>query len=105
MLSYTADILIDTYGAESVVLRARRSVSNGVATAELQAEVARAFVNDAALRIDAAAKSALAAMTEGDTLRTHLAALRRLLKVMPVNTVAIRRQLADQAVERGGYIF
>ena len=105
VLTYTADILMDTYGAESVVLRALRSASAGVATADLQAETARAFVNDAALRIDAAAKSALAAMTEGDTLRTHLAALRRLLKVTPVNTVAIRRQLADKAVERGGYIF
>ena len=105
VLTYTADILMDTFGAESVVLRALRSASASVATADLQAEAARAFVNDAALRIDAAAKSALAAMTEGDTLRTHLAALRRLLKVTPVNTVAIRRQLADKAVERGGYIF
>ena len=30
---------------------------------------------------------------------------RRLLGVDPVNTVAIRRRLADQAVERAGYVF
>ena len=41
-----------------------------------------------------AARNALAAMTDGDTLRTLLAALRRLLKVTPVNTVALRRELA-----------
>ena len=105
VLSYTADILIDTFGSESVVLRAKQAAAGGEATAELQADAARAYVNDAALRIDAAAKSALAAMTDGDTLRTHLAALRRLLKVTPVNTVAIRRRLADKAVERSGYIF
>jgi hypothetical protein len=67
-------------------------------------QAARVFVNDAALRIEAAAKSALAAMSEGDTLRTLLAALRRLLKSSPVNTVAMRRALADAVVARGGYI-
>ena len=44
-------------------------------------------------------------MSDGDTLRTMLAALRRLLKVAPVNTVAMRRRLADATVARAGYIF
>ena len=44
-------------------------------------------------------------MSEGDTLRTLLAALRRLLKVAPVNTVALRRQIADVAVDKRAYPF
>ena len=32
-------------------------------------------------------------------------ALKRLFKQMPVNTAALRRRLADEAVARGGYIF
>jgi len=44
-------------------------------------------------------------MAEGDTLRTLLAALRRVLKATPVNTVALRRRLADEIVARGGYVF
>ena len=44
-------------------------------------------------------------MAEGDTLRTLLAALRRLLKVTPVNTVALRRELADAVVDRKAYVF
>ena len=44
-------------------------------------------------------------MAEGDTLRTLLAALRRVLKVAPVNTVALRRRVADAVVERKGYPF
>ena len=51
------------------------------------------------------AKQLLAAMAEGDTLRTHLAALRRLLKVTPIDTVSRRRRLADETVRRGSYIF
>jgi hypothetical protein len=34
-----------------------------------------------------------------------LAALRRLNKVVPINTAALRRKLADETVARGGYIF
>lgn len=105
VLSFTADILIDSFACDCVVSRALQAADADESTADLQADVARAFVNDAASRVEAAARSALAAMVEGDTLRTHLAALRRLLKVTPVNTVAIRRRLADKAVERAGYIF
>jgi hypothetical protein len=63
------------------------------------------FVNDAAQRIEASARQALAAMTEGDMLRTSVSALKRLFKQLPVNTAAMRRQLADEAVTRGAYIF
>ena len=68
-------------------------------------DAARVFVNDAAMRVEASAKQALAAMAEGDPLRTMLAALRRLLKATPVNTVALRRRMADAAVSHGGYPF
>jgi hypothetical protein len=54
--------------------------------------------------VEAAAKSALAATVEGDTLRTLLAALRRVLKPNVVNVVRLRRQLAEAVTERG-YIF
>ena len=103
VLSLEADILIDTFAAESMVHRALGTGESGAGA--LQADATRAFVSDAAVRIETAARSAIAAMAEGDALRTHLAALRRLLKVSPVNTVAIRRRLADEAVTRAGYIF
>ena len=47
----------------------------------------------------------LATIAEGDVLRTNLAALRRLLKVTPADTVAARRRVADDAVGRGAYGF
>ena len=104
-LSLTADVLIDTFAAESVLLRARQAHDAGASAAALQADAARAFVNDAAGRIAVAVRAALAAMTGGDALRAQLAAFRRLLDVDPVDTVAIRRRLADEAVARAGYIF
>jgi alkylation response protein AidB-like acyl-CoA dehydrogenase len=104
ILSYAADILIDTCAAESAVLRARQTNAAGASRAALHEAAARVFVDGAAARVETAAKSALAAMTEGDTLRTLLAALRRILKVQPVNTVALRRQLAEAVTAAPGYI-
>ncbi len=105
VLMYVADILIDVFSAESAVLRAQAALARRDARASLHVDAVRVFVNDAAMRIDASARQALAAMADGDTLRTILAALRRLMKVTPINTVAIRRRLADATVERGSYIF
>jgi alkylation response protein AidB-like acyl-CoA dehydrogenase len=105
VLTYAADILIDTYAAESAVLRARAAVAARHTHAELHDAAARVMVNEAGQRIEASARQALAAMAEGDTLRTLLAALRRVLKPAPVNAVALRRQLADASVARAGYIF
>jgi alkylation response protein AidB-like acyl-CoA dehydrogenase len=105
VLMHLADIAIDVYGAESATLRAQAAAGRQLPRASLHVDAARVFVNDAAMRIDASARQALAAMVEGDTLRMTLAALKRLLKVTPVNTVAARRRLADETVTRGGYPF
>ena len=103
VLMSIADILIDVYSAESAVLRAMAAQTGPKAS--LHADVARVFLNDAAGRTELTARQALANMTTGDTLRTMLAGLRRLSKFVAVDTVAIRRRLADEAVSRGGYIF
>jgi alkylation response protein AidB-like acyl-CoA dehydrogenase len=99
VLMHLADMLIDTYAADSAVLRASAS------GAALQIDAARVFVSDAGMRIEASARQALSIMAEGDALRTMMAALRRLFKAPPVNTAVLRRKIADEAVSRGGYIF
>jgi alkylation response protein AidB-like acyl-CoA dehydrogenase len=103
VLGCAADIVIDTYAAESAVLRAKAAAESRQAHADLHEAAAQVFVSGAFHRIDVSAKEGLAAMAEGDALRTLLAALRRILKITPVNTVALRRRLAD-AVGTRGYI-
>ena len=105
VLMHAADMAIDTYAAESALLRASAAEANRTTNANLQADAARVFVNDAGMRLEASAKQALAAMLDGDTLRTMLAGLRRLFKQTPINTAALRRRLADEAVSKGRYVF
>jgi len=100
ILTLAADIIIDVFAAESVLLRAAEMPPTQSALGVAAAEV---YIADAASRIEIAARTALAGMTDGDTLRTLLAALRRLLKPVPVNTVARRRQIADAILDRKAY--
>ncbi len=105
VLMAAADIVMDVYGSESALLRALQSRQRSDGAAGLHASAAQIVVNDSVDRVEHSARTALAGMAEGDTLRTLLAALRRLLKPAPVNTIALRRTLADAVVDRKGYPF
>lgn len=102
---HLADMAIDAYSAESAVLRAQAASAANARNAALHADAARVFVNDAAMRTEASARQALAAMMEGDTLRAMVSALRRLFRQMPIDTAVLRRRLADAAVAGGSYVF
>ncbi len=97
-----ADIIIAVACAESASMRAAAAPEKA---ALLHKDAAAVYINDAATRVDASARQVLATISDGDTLRTNLAALRRLLKVSPVDTITIRRRIADETISRGGYIF
>jgi alkylation response protein AidB-like acyl-CoA dehydrogenase len=105
VLMLAADILIETFGADSALLRAERAARDGARGADLHAAVAGVAVADAALRAEMAAREAVTALSDGDTRRVTLAALRRLLKSAPVDTVALRRTIAAQVLEAGGALF
>ena len=99
VLTRCADVIMDVYASESVLLRA--AADGG----EMHLAVAQVFVNDAAGRVEIAARDALAAMAEGDMLRVLTAALKRLMKITPVNTVALRRAIEAALAERRRYPF
>ena len=54
-------------------------------------------------KIEGAAKKVIADVAEGDMLRTQLAVVRRLSKHEPFNTIALRQQIAQKAIEAGKY--
>jgi hypothetical protein len=104
ILAAASDIIMDIYGIESAILRTEKLIgSRGEAACANQIDATKIFTNDALARIEANAKKALAAMTEGDELRTMLAVLRRLTRFTPVNTIAARRRVADALIEAGRY--
>jgi alkylation response protein AidB-like acyl-CoA dehydrogenase len=91
-----ADIIMDAYAMESAILRAQKlAAAQGENAAARYIDMTRVFCNDAVERIEARAKNTLAGMSEGDELRTLLAALRRFTKLTPMNTITARQRIAD----------
>ena len=99
-----ADMVIETYAMESATLRAQKIASTkGQAAAALPIAMTRVYLSQAMEKIEAAAKKIIAAVAEGDMLRTQMAILRRLAKREPFNTIELSQQIAKKMVERGKY--
>jgi len=99
-----ADMTIETYAMESAVLRAQKLVeAKGEKNAALAIAMTRVYLTQAMEKIEGAAKRIIAAVAEGDMLRTQLAILRRLAKYEPFNTIELRQRIAQRTIEVGKY--
>jgi alkylation response protein AidB-like acyl-CoA dehydrogenase len=106
LLGLISDIVIQVYAMESGLLRAMKTVEKyGGERSEIQVAMVKVFVNDAFDRLDILAKKGFAAIAEGDILRTQLSALKKLTRFTPVNTIALRRKIADYTIKVGKYPF
>ena len=106
ILMGVADIITDTYAMETAILRTQKLASTqGEEAAARYVDMTSVFCNDAVERIEAHAKNTLASMSEGDELRTLLAALRRFTKWTPVNTISARQRIADVMIKANKYVY
>ncbi len=91
-----ADIIMETFAMESVQLRSEKS---GVG-----ADMCAVLLPDSMARIEMFARPVLAACAEGDTLRANMAVLRRFTKYEPVDSIALRRRIAERLLSAGRYV-
>jgi alkylation response protein AidB-like acyl-CoA dehydrogenase len=102
ILAALSNIVMDIYAVESSLRRAQKSRAGASSP---MADAARACTYDAMDRIEKEARTALAATSDGDTLVTQLAALRRLAKHAPVDLIALRRRVAQAVMAQDKYPF
>jgi alkylation response protein AidB-like acyl-CoA dehydrogenase len=101
VLGLLADMVMDVYGMESSVMRSRKLMDRGDDDkAKLAGKMTSLFCNEALHRLEIRARDVLAAVCDGDVLATTLSGLRRLVKHQPVNTVELRREIADAVIEK-----
>ncbi|KAF0232584.1 MAG: acyl-CoA dehydrogenase, partial [bacterium] len=106
LLMGIADIIMEVYAMESTLLRTQKFIqANSEQKADLRIEATRAFISDAMDRIEVTARPLLAALVEGDMLRTQLAALKRFTRHTPYNSIQARQRIAAAMSETGKYIF
>ncbi len=99
-----SDIIMEIYAMESAILRVEKMLTRGGKNkTDVYVDIVKAFVNDSIIRVETYAKELLAAIAEGDMLRTYLTALRRLIKHVPANTISLRRKIADYLIEKERY--
>ncbi|HEX8926189.1 MAG TPA: acyl-CoA dehydrogenase family protein, partial [Terriglobales bacterium] len=97
-----ADIVSQAFAMESALLRTQKMVNNqGESAAALPIAMTQVYLQGGMEKIESAAKKVIADVAEGDMLRTQLAILKRLSKYEPVNSIALRRKIADRALEAG----
>lgn len=105
ILMNLADMLIDTFQAESVLIRAIKMSGSGNDNAAVAGDVARTFICDAADRINHAGKNAINAFADGDDQRMMLMGLKRFTKAAAFNTKEARRRIAARLIEKEHYCF
>ncbi|MBL0883138.1 MAG: acyl-CoA dehydrogenase family protein [Chitinophagaceae bacterium] len=101
-----ADMAIETYNAESALLRVMKlAEQKGEAAVKLQVDIMRTYLYDAADRINKSGKDALNSFADGDELRMMHIGLKRFTKVEPFNTKDARRRICEKLVADNGYHF
>jgi alkylation response protein AidB-like acyl-CoA dehydrogenase len=106
ILMNIADMAIDTYQAESMLLRVEKlaGMKDEKEIAE-QIAMVRTFIYDAADRINKAGKDALNSFAEGDELTVMLMGLKRFTKTTPLNVKALRQLIATRLIDKNAYAF
>jgi len=98
VMAALADCITEVYAMESCILRAEKIGANRQAIAMTQYYTARAVQI-----VESSARKVIAAVAEGDMLRTQMAILRRLSKHDPIDTISVGRQIARHVIEAGRY--
>lgn len=104
ILMNIADMAIETFNAESALLRIIKLVERkGEAQLSFELDIVRTYLTDAADRINKAGKDAINSFAEGDEQRMMLLGLKRFTKTQPFNVKEARRRIAGKLIADGKY--
>ncbi|MFD1955004.1 acyl-CoA dehydrogenase family protein [Paenibacillus thailandensis] len=96
-----ADTMILIYAMESALLRTRKL---GGAAASLAAAMTEVFLQEGMERIESLAKTAAAALEQGDGLQMQLSVLKKLLRAPYADTITKKRAVAARVIQAERYI-
>jgi alkylation response protein AidB-like acyl-CoA dehydrogenase len=89
-----SDIFMEVFAMESVLLRRRKLATAG--SGRNAADACTVYLRDAIAGVELASKTVLSASSQGEELRSNLARLRGYSDHDPVNTIALRREIAGR---------
>ncbi len=106
ILMNLADMAIEVYVAESVLLRVEKLIGiKGEGALSLQKDLALTYLHEAVEKVANAGRAAITSFADGDELRVMLMGLKRFTKVEPMNLKDARRRVADAMIAENKYVF
>ena len=103
VLAALADIIMEIYALDSALARSRKLTASAAPKADLAHQMTQLYAEAAFSTIENRTRQVIAAVADGDTLRTQLAILRRLAKYEPANSFVLSRSVARAAIDQGRY--
>jgi alkylation response protein AidB-like acyl-CoA dehydrogenase len=103
VLAQIADVIIETYAAESAIARAEKMASRDDGRASLAADIAAVYTNDAADRVAAASRQVVAALGARSADSSLAAGVQRLASYAGIDAIGARRRIAHAVIEAGRY--
>ena len=106
LLMNVADMMIDLYNAESVLLRLQKLSSRKTEEEmSIYEAIMKVFFWDAQSRLVKNAQDALASFATGDELKIMLMGVKRFARYEPVNVKELRRSIAGKMIAANEYWF
>ncbi len=104
ILMNIADMAIETFNAESALLRVMKlAEQKGENAIQFELDAMRVYLTDAADKINKYGKDAVNSFTQGDEQRMMLLGIKRFTKTEPFNTKDARRRIADKLINDRKY--
>ncbi|MFH0784357.1 MAG: acyl-CoA dehydrogenase family protein [Pseudomonadota bacterium] len=104
ILGRLADMALFGYAMESAWCRAQKAIITRQRSAKHKTNMANAFIYTTVEKVISAAKEALSHLSTGDELVQRQTNLAMLIQYTPVDTIALRREIAGAISEAGKYI-
>ncbi|MCL4116042.1 UNVERIFIED_CONTAM: hypothetical protein GTU68_003719 [Idotea baltica] len=106
LMTWIADMLNELYNCESTLLRTEKLIAaKGEEAASHEIAMTKLYFANSVDRVNTAGKNAICSFAEGEELRVMLMGLKRFTKNDPVNTVALRRTIADKLIGLNGFTY
>ena len=104
ILMNIADMIINLYAAESVLLRSEKIIKKyNKDDKSIYFDITKSFLYDTCVNVSNSGKECLNNFVSSDELNMMIIGLRRFTKINPINIKDTRRRIADKVISAGEY--
>lgn len=106
ILMQVADMMMEIYVAESVLVRVEKLMErDGEEKHAIAKDCALVYLHESVDKVAHAGKEIIQGFAKGDELNVLLLGLKRFTKIDPMNLIEARRRIAEATIEKNMYLF